>query len=340
MCAFNAAPYVRDSVSSILSQTLVSFELVIVDDGSSDDTLSILRSYSDSRVRLVEAPHAGLTAALNLGMAQCRGAFIARMDADDIAFPSRLEMQLRHFATHPGVDILCTDAKIIDGRGRVVGEHAMGRCDNANVLDGLLSRRNVKPIVHPSVMMRRKVLENLGGYRDFAFAEDHDLWLRANPLFTFAHICRPLLFYRIHPGGVSRSKRTTQAGSSVMSALCHYVRQATGVDLFDARKDLFARFSNMARARLESDVLIGESAFRAARLRMLTESRMLGAVDIAKVLARHGFAALPGQARRRAGRLAEELARRACAEVAAASGAMAARAKPRVGLSVGQDRTL
>ena len=235
MAVHNGGPFLRGSIASILAQSFTDFEFVVVDDGSTDDSRATIDAVADPRLRSIASRHAGLTAALNLGLAACRGALIARMDADDVADPDRLAAQVAHLDGHRDVHIVCADAALIDAAGRVVGAHRMGPMWPRGLLDDLLFRSGGKPIIHPTVTLRRAVLESLGGYRDFPCAEDHDLWLRACPRFRFAAIPRPLLRYRIHDAGLSRVARTTQAASAVTSAACHIVRMREGIDLFDSR---------------------------------------------------------------------------------------------------------
>lgn len=103
MPCFNAERFVKEAIESILNQSLREFKFVIVDDGSDDNTLSIVRSYAtrDSRIRLIETSHGGIVAALGSGLTFCEGEFVARMDADDVSHPERLERQVAFLVDHP-----------------------------------------------------------------------------------------------------------------------------------------------------------------------------------------------------------------------------------------------
>lgn len=105
MSMYNVAPYVGECIDSILAQTFEDFELLIVDDGSDDDSAAIVRSYTDKRIKLIEREH-DYIASLNYLLSHATGKYIARMDADDIMLPNRLERQFTYMETHPGVDIL------------------------------------------------------------------------------------------------------------------------------------------------------------------------------------------------------------------------------------------
>jgi glycosyltransferase involved in cell wall biosynthesis len=314
MAVHNGGPYLRESIESILAQSFTDFEFVVVDDGSTDDSRATIDAVADPRLRSINSRHAGLTAALNLGLAACRGALIARMDADDVADPDRLAAQVAHLDGHRDVHIVCADAALIDAAGRVVGAHRMGPMWPRGLLDDLLFRSGGKPIIHPTVTLRRAVLESLGGYRDFPCAEDHDLWLRACPRFRFAAIPRPLLRYRIHDAGLSRVARTTQAASAVTSAACHIVRMREGIDLFDSRRDVFEDL--LAEAlRAVADRAPVETAFQAARATLRRAGPVQGGAALAVAFCRHGFEILPRRRRKACARLASALAARATAQL-------------------------
>lgn len=105
MPMFNASRYLRESIDSVLAQTFADFEFLIADDGSTDDSVDIVESYSDPRIRLIKRPH-DYIATLNFLLAEARGKYIARMDADDVMLPHRLKTQFDYMEAHPGVDLL------------------------------------------------------------------------------------------------------------------------------------------------------------------------------------------------------------------------------------------
>jgi len=320
MPVYNGEPYLRTSIESILSQTFGDFEFIVVDDGSTDNSLATIKSYGDRRVRLLESRHAGLTAALNRGLAVAAAPLIARMDADDIAMPERFAIQAAYVKTYPDVDILCSDASIIEETGRIVGEHRMDEMTKDRLYLSLLYIRRDKPIIHPSVMMRRFVLEELEGYRDYPNAEDHDLWLRAVGRFKFAAVNQKLLQYRIHSRGVSRSRRRMQITNGIMSTANHYALAKTGVDLFIERKRLFDQFRIEAERRIGSDVLEGQSAFSDARAKMRSGGILPGALAFSRAFWGHGLLAFPWRTNRELSRLSISLANEICDELASSRG--------------------
>lgn len=311
MTVYNAERYLRLAVKSILDQSFQDFEFIIVDDGSTDNSINIITTINDLRIRLIRAAHAGLVPALNLGLGMVQGRYVARMDADDIAHPDRLAVQIAHLQAHPQTGLVCSDVRIINADGHVVGIQREPGLTHEWLRDGLLLRRRMKPVIHPSVMMRREVCEALGGYRAFDAAEDHDFWLRALDWFEFDRLNQTLLDYRIHPGGISREKGFRQEVSSAMTVLTWLVRQRTGIDIFDQCQTLFNVMSGTIHRRLEKEVIGPALAFRAARSQLREGNSFRGMLAFAKAVLRHGPRALPDGARKGKQKIIEELVEQA-----------------------------
>lgn len=200
MPAHNAAEYLSEAVDSVLGQSFGDFELIIVDDASTDDTAIILQSISDSRLKVLRNDaQAGVARSLNRGIAAATGEFVARMDADDTCAPTRFAIQLEFFAKNPGVAICGTWVERF-GAGRnfrlrfPVGQD----CVRSYVLLG-------NPLAHPSVMFRREELQSKGlGYdEDCAAAQDYDLWVRASGVVGMDNIPLVLLKWRHNYAGVT-----------------------------------------------------------------------------------------------------------------------------------------
>lgn len=209
MAVRNGSSYVAEAVESILAQTLGEFAFVIVDDGSSDETPGILAAFArhDRRVQVVTQPSRGLVAALNEGCAQARTTYIARMDADDIAGPFRLEAQLEAFCRSPQLGLLGTAARLIDADGRPLGKLAFPPTDGE--IRELMEKEN--PFVHPSVMFKRETFADVRGYRTVAAdAEDYDLWLRIAEHTQLANLESEHLAYRVHPHSVTGARLRQQ----------------------------------------------------------------------------------------------------------------------------------
>lgn len=206
----NGHAYFTEAVESILSQTFRDFELVIVDHASTDETPELIERLArrDTRVKTLRYGGENFIDALNFGLSACSGEFIARMDADDISAPDRLEMELRFLKENGDVGIVGS-AVTIFGPDGVQGGYARYE----EWINSLLSpdeiRREIfveSPIPNPSAMMRRSVLESLGGYLDFGWPEDYDLYLRGMLAgIPMAKLPERLLKWRDHSGRTTRT---------------------------------------------------------------------------------------------------------------------------------------
>jgi len=208
MPVHNGAGYLGDAIRSILAQTHKDFELLIIDDGSTDGSVGVINEFSDPRIRLERNPvNLGLIATLNRGLELARGEFIARMDADDISLPERLACQLELMRTRPQLGVCGTYYEQFGAR-------------RAAVIDLPTSHREIRESLlhtgctlgHPTVMIRREVLVRTGLRYDpeFAHAEDYRLWSELIWCTEFANLPKILLRYRIHPSQVSRVHHVLQ----------------------------------------------------------------------------------------------------------------------------------
>ena len=203
MPAYNSQRYVGAAVESVLAQTFTDFELILVDDGSSDGTLDILKKFAarDPRVRLISRPNTGIVAALNDAIAAARGEFFARMDSDDICEPTRLQIQLDYMREHPDCVLLGTNVMLMDGDGARIGPMP-DVCSGHDRIDHALLRRGW-PIVHPAVMMRADAVRKVGGYIGKCPNEDHDIFLRLAEIGQVENLPQVLLHYRKHASSIS-----------------------------------------------------------------------------------------------------------------------------------------
>lgn len=180
MPVYNGMPYLAEAVTSILEQQYRSFELIAVDDGSTDETLAHLKSYSDSRLRIIQLEHSGIVDALNAGLDACRGTLIARMDADDRAHPLRLGKQVEALLQRPEIGLIATGARHWGDAEMQAGFHAFVAWNNQLTHpQEIYHKRFVEsPLIHPTVMFRKELVTAFGGYRDGNFPEDYEIWLR------------------------------------------------------------------------------------------------------------------------------------------------------------------
>lgn len=197
MPAYNGVAFIGNSVDSIISQTYHDWDPLVIDDGSTDGTLGLLRSAAerDSRITVIRNDlNRGIAASLNQGWRQASGELIARMDADDVSLPQRLEHQVGFMESHPEVDVLGTGAELVDRGGEALGLAFRPQQHEE------LARKMYKecPFIHPSVMVRRRFYEALNGYDEhLRRSEDNDLWLRGYKRFRFHNLQETLIRYRV-----------------------------------------------------------------------------------------------------------------------------------------------
>ena len=204
MSVFDSAPYLEAALRSILDQTGVDFEFVIVDDGSMDGSSDILAEHArqDHRIRLVRQNNQGLTRALIHGCQQARGEFIARQDSDDVSLPSRLSTLLQLIRSDENLAFVSSSAEVMGPQGETLLVHRRP-ASPAEAMRLLLSRE-AGPPGHGSVMFRRAAYERVGGYREaMYFAQDSDLWLRFAHVGGLAYSEEVLYRYRVSPESIS-----------------------------------------------------------------------------------------------------------------------------------------
>jgi cellulose synthase/poly-beta-1,6-N-acetylglucosamine synthase-like glycosyltransferase len=215
MTVFNGERFLPEAVESILDQGFRDFEFIIIDDGSTDCSASILDSYqhSDARIRVCHEEHAGLIKSLNRGCELARGKYLARMDADDVAVQSRLGWQVDFMEVHQEIGVLGAAVEWIDATGKSLGIYPNPTGDREIKAD---LHRALCVFWHPTILLRREVFAWSGGYRSgIVGAEDYDLWLRTAERFQMANLEAVLVKYRIHPGQESMRKRKQQTLSKL-----------------------------------------------------------------------------------------------------------------------------
>lgn len=211
---YNAGRYLSDALDSILNQTFTDFELLIVNDGSSDGSSETLDQYArlDSRIRLWHRPNAGLVPALNFMLREARADLVARMDADDVAMPERFALQVASFAHDPNLVLVGGQIELIDKVSRRIG--LLGQPLTHEEIDDCHLRGHTS-VCHPTAMFRRGAVTDLGGYREkFMLAEDLDLWLRLAEVGELRNLPELVLQYRVHDQSVSSKRQAAQADVS------------------------------------------------------------------------------------------------------------------------------
>ena len=198
---YNGEKYLKEAIESILSQSYNNFEFIIVNDGSTDRSLEIINTYNDERIVLISRENRGLIESLNEGIKRAKGKYIARMDADDISLPNRLEEQIRFMKKN--IDIGVCGTAII-GFGEEIKEKAwkLSSADKSLKTELLFS----SCFAHPTVMIRRDILidNNLYYNENYVHAEDFELWTQMEKYTKFANLKIPLLKYRIVQDSITR----------------------------------------------------------------------------------------------------------------------------------------
>lgn len=221
----NGLPYLSAAIQSVLSQSFTDFELIVIDDGSSDGSADAVRAIRDDRIRLLSTGGAGVAAALQAGLGVATGEFIARQDADDLSDPDRFARQVSCIDRHPRVAVVSSRVRFIDHNGdttangwtrmvRSEWERATTPADIATLMPKTCC------IVHGSVMMRRSAVVAAGGYdARLPVAQDYDLWLRLLPLGEFVRLPDELYAFRIHDAQISATRRHEQARHAIGAKL-------------------------------------------------------------------------------------------------------------------------
>lgn len=182
MPVYDAAATLPAALESVLSQRGVELELIAVNDGSTDGGGELLEHFArrDRRLRVIHRGHDGLVAALNAGLAECRGRYVARMDADDLMLPGRLALQAAYLDNHPETAGVGCRARVEPRQAMTAGARRYLDWNNSLVQVDEIRRGAFieSPLIHPTLTLRRRVLTAAGGWRDFDGPEDYDLWLR------------------------------------------------------------------------------------------------------------------------------------------------------------------
>ena len=201
----NGEKYLQAALESVLSQTIDDFEIIVVDDRSTDSTREILINWLPKFAagKLVTGPGSGISAALNAGLEQCSGKYVARMDADDLMHPQRLEEQVQVLLNEPEVIVVGTQIAAFRSPSTFVYSQRLPK-QHAAIVERLCATGYA--IAHPSAMYRRVEVLNAGGYRsETDGAEDRDLWLRLSELGQLRNLEKTLLFYRVHEAQATQS---------------------------------------------------------------------------------------------------------------------------------------
>lgn len=205
MPAYNTEKYIGEAIESVLQQTYTDFELVIVNDGSTDGTRAIINSYKDERIILIDQPNRGVAAALNTGLKYSKAPYIARFDADDVCHPQRLEKQIKFLLENPEYILVGSDADyILENNDFLFHFHCIAH-SHKEIMEKLYF---YCPFMHPTVMYKKANVANAGGYpTDAHNFEDYLLWTAIAKQGKFCNLAEPLIKYRLNPASVTIDER-------------------------------------------------------------------------------------------------------------------------------------
>jgi len=210
LCVYNGGPYLPEAIESTRAQTESDFELLIVDNGSTDETPNVLHEYAkrDRRIRIQRCERVNVATARNLILRDARGEFMAVMDADDISEPDRFAAEIAFLREHPDHVAVGSSLLIIDPESDALSVSPRPE-RHEEILESMLLGDGVLP--HPSAMVRMDAVRRIGGYREhFDSSEDLDLWLRLTEIGKLANLPQPLLRYRQHFQSETSARRITQ----------------------------------------------------------------------------------------------------------------------------------
>lgn len=239
---YNAEKYISEALESILNQTFTDFELIVINDGSTDDSAKIIKNFAkhDKRIRFINhSKNKGLIGVLNEGLALCQGQYIARMDSDDISLPSRFEKQIAHMNSHPECGVLSIGMQMFGNSNEIVIHPAKV---------GIFDLMRYCMIVHPGVMMRKSVLDKYEFKYDknYKYAEDYELWSRMVCVTQIHNLQEVLLKYRWHDANISVVSKQNQHDcaerirTNIAQKLCGSERDIK--ELFDMMHETNKRF--------------------------------------------------------------------------------------------------
>lgn len=222
---YNSARYLRECMDSIMGQTFKDFEVIMIDDGSTDDSVKIIASYQDPRIKLIRNNHDYIQS-LNMGMTAAQGKYIARMDSDDVMLPERLQLQYEYMEKNPEVDVLGGGMKCF---GKSNNEHIPKEIITIwDMLDGCC-------VIHPTVMMRSQVIKDLGFKyeEEYIYAEDYRLWVKMMQAgLCFRNLQKILIYYRLSDTQITCQK------SDIQITTTNFIREETAQWLINIEENV------------------------------------------------------------------------------------------------------
>jgi glycosyltransferase involved in cell wall biosynthesis len=240
MPVYNAGKYLNEAIISILNQTYENFEFLIVNDGSTDDSLNTIKSFNDKRIRLIEnESNKGLIASLNIGLTESRGEYIVRMDQDDISLSHRIETQIKFLLENPEYGLL---GSWFEDFGEDIPNKLVKYSTDDNVIR--IKHLYQTHISHPTAVIKREVIlkHNLQFDPARVHGEDYDLWVRMSQFCKLSNYPEMLVLKRDHPRSITN--KYSQLMSDTCSNVKQYQFQKMGIELNRTQLDLYTRFAD------------------------------------------------------------------------------------------------
>jgi len=201
MPAYNAGNYIHEAIASVLAQSFADFELLIINDGSTDQTMEVISSFADERIVVISQDNLGVAAALNTGLEHARADYIARFDADDVCYPNRLRVQYDFMQRHPEYQVVGSAADYMDVDGHYLFTQEPAAFSNSQLQN---LKYSVCPFIHSTVLYKRDVVLDNGGYNEWAYTfEDHFLWLQILSEQKACNLPEALIKVRLNPESVT-----------------------------------------------------------------------------------------------------------------------------------------
>lgn len=273
MSCYNAARWLDESINSVLNQTFKDFEFIIIDDGSHDETLKIIRQFAeyDARIVVIAKPNTGLADSLNVGIQMARGKWIARLDADDICEPTRLEKQIDLARLNTRLVFIGSGLTEIDQYGNSLKVYRYPS-RHTSLLKHLRKVRKFPP--HSSAFYRAETVRAVGGYRTrIRRAQDWDLWLRLSEAGELACLDEPLVRVRKHADQISHDESgRRQKIDSRVAITSYFLRQYGIADPVGSDDMKFNSFRTWIEKRLEDEGLFAFESFRLQLRTLLKDS--------------------------------------------------------------------
>ncbi len=213
--SYNSEKFIDKALKSLINQTFKDFEIILIEDGSTDSTLEIINTFKDPRLKIYKKSNTGLIDSLNFGIKKCNSELIARFDSDDLCFKNRLEMQYSNFNLNDSV--LSSNAILINEKDEIIGKTKFSSKEST-IKKSLQNLNNC--IIHPTVLINKNYLINSGSYNQhYKDAEDYELWLKISKFGKIKLIEEPLIYLRKHSSNISHLNLDSQLFSSIKALL-------------------------------------------------------------------------------------------------------------------------